>query len=524
MVHCMILNTRAPPTKPGRRQKTILVSIHDAKSFLELLDGRVGEGLEDVGFLGHLDTGCGLSCRSESKLKMAPPASELKAMTDAFEGIDRLAEGAPRTDGAPNFRRLPGFPLFGTGQTSVEGFEKCLEPVLKKYGDEKHIFWVNLRQEPVVYVNGKPYTARDPAKVNFHLEVNNPEECTAMENDFAEEIKKRGEDFKYFKDQFGEHPEERASNEELSEKLAGVTTLNEIYGAIKDKVPKLEPIRIPMNQEKAPEEANFDQIVAMLKDTTASCPVIFNCQAGISRTTTAIVCAALVKELQLTRELDRMRGLGPDDILDALKKKKLGLPGIDIEVQEDRNAMQMGEFEVIKELLEAFPAAKIAKAQVDKLIDLAAPPPRGTGVENIRECIIESKMTFDVSSDDWQAYLKAKIMNNIERYFYLIVFAMYIREVGPKGFPQTFKQFMDENSGLRTMIEEGRGKLAWDMFGDLPRGHHKNNSMHKLASKTMIEILPDNLANHVEKKCGSLAGTPDFFDVIGQVSWYEPEA
>merc|ERR1719211_147976 len=219
----------------------------------------------------------------------------------------------------------------------------------------------------------------------------------------------------------------------------------------------------------------------MLKETTASCPVIFNCQAGISRTTTAMVTAALVKELQLTRELDRMRGIVPDDILDALKKKKLA----------------------------AYPAAKVAKAQVDKLIDLAAPPPRGTGVENIRECIIESKMTFDVSSDDWQAYLKAKIMNNIERYFYLIVFAMYIRAEGPKGFPQSFKQFMDEHSGLRTMIAEGRGKLewerkipdeklaelkdmlssadfkanmpkvikriyelSWDMFGDLPRGHH----------------------------------------------------
>jgi len=337
-----------------------------------------------------------------------------------------------------------------------------------------------------------------------------------------------------------------------------VTTLNEIYSAIKEKVPKFEPIRIPTNQEKAPVEANFDQIVTMLKDTTASCPVIFNCQAGISRTTTAMVTAALVKELQLTRELDRMRGIVPDDILDALKKKKLGLPGIDFEVQEDRNAMQMGEFEVIKELLAAYPAAKVAKAQVDKLIDLAAPPPRGTGVENIRECIIESKMTFDVSADDWQAYLKAKIMNNIERYFYLIVFAMFIREVGPKGFPQSFLQYMDAHGDLRTMIEEGRGKLewerkipdekleelkvllaaedfkgnmpkiikriyelSWDMFGDLPRGHHKNNSMHKLASKTMIEILPPNLAEYVEKKCGSLAGTPDFFDVIGQVSWYE---
>jgi len=492
---------------------------------------------------------------------MAPPAAELKAMTDAFDGIDRLAEGAPRTEGAPNFRRLPGFPIFGTGQTTIEGFENCLEPVLKKYCDEKSVFWVNLRQEPVVYVNNKPFTARDPAKVNFHLEINCPEECAKIETEFAEEVKKRGEEFKYYKDMFGEHPEERATNEEVTEKLEGITTLNEIYATLKEKVPKLEALRIPMNQEKAPAEENFDQIVALLKDTTASCPVIFNCQAGISRTTTAIVTAAIIKELQLGRELERMRGIVPDDILDALKKKKLGLPGIDIEVTEDRNAMQMGEFDVIKELLEAFPAAKIGKAQVDKLIDLASSPPRGTGVENIRECIIESKMTFDVSSDDWQAYLKEKIMSNIERYFYLIVFAMYVRDVGNKGFNQSFQQFMDANSQLRTMIAEGRGRLewerkipdekleelkgllscpefkenmskiikriyelSWDMFGDLPRGLHKNNSMHKLASKTMIEILPENLAAHIEKKCGSLATTPDFFDVIGQVSWYEPTA
>merc|ERR1711935_1160114 len=170
-------------------------------------------------------------------------------------------------------------------------------------------------------------------------------------------------------DQFGEHPEERANNEEFSEKIASVTTLNEIYAAVKDKVAKLEPLRIPMNQEKAPAEENFDQIVTLLKDTAASCPVIFDCQAGISRTTTAIVCAALVKELQLTRELDRMRGIVPDDILDALKKKKLGLPGIDVEAPEEKNDMMAGRFEVIRELLEAYSKddqGKIAKAQVDK--------------------------------------------------------------------------------------------------------------------------------------------------------------
>ena len=59
---------------------------------------------------------------------------------------------------------MPGFPVFGTGQPTLAGFDKVMEPIIKKYGDEKIIYWANLRQEPVVYVNGKPYTARDPEK------------------------------------------------------------------------------------------------------------------------------------------------------------------------------------------------------------------------------------------------------------------------------------------------------------------------------------------------------------------------
>jgi hypothetical protein len=51
-------------------------------------------------------------------------------------------------------------------------------------------------------------------------------------------------------------------------------------------------------------------------------------------------------------------------------------------------------------------------------------------------------------------------------------------------------------------------ELSWEQFSDLPRGHHKNNSMHKLASKTMIEILPEKLTSYIEGKCGSLATTP----------------
>ena len=43
--------------------------------------------------------------RIENNIKMAE-ISACKAMTDHFEGIDKLVKEAPHTDGAPNFRRV----------------------------------------------------------------------------------------------------------------------------------------------------------------------------------------------------------------------------------------------------------------------------------------------------------------------------------------------------------------------------------------------------------------------------------
>ena len=68
---------------------------------------------------------------------MAPPVSELKAMTDAFEGIDRLAEGAPRTDGAPNFRRV-------SSSTERHDLDICyVTPYLYHQGNFCFLFFLN---------------------------------------------------------------------------------------------------------------------------------------------------------------------------------------------------------------------------------------------------------------------------------------------------------------------------------------------------------------------------------------------
>ena len=88
-----------------------------------------------------------------------------------------------------------------------------------------------------------------------------------------------------------------------------------------------------------------------------------------------------------------------------------------------------GEFDVIKGLLENYPIMVEAKRKIDrvgfpttslnlsnlttttmkgceyeifKVIDICGPTPKGTGLQNMREAIIESKWKYDVSTEDKQ--------------------------------------------------------------------------------------------------------------------------
>ena len=93
--------------------------------------------------------------------------------------------------------------------------------------------------------------------------------------------------------------------------------------------------------------------------------------------------------------------------------------------QDDEDPFIKGEFDVIKELLEKFPAAVEGKKKIDRVIDVCGPTPKGTGIQNLRECIIETKWKYDVASEDKQVGWKVIILDFMERYFYLICFATY---------------------------------------------------------------------------------------------------
>merc|ERR1712080_284029 len=91
------------------------------------------------------------------------------AMADHFDKIQKLPDPVV---GAPNFHRIPGYKVYSTGQPTITGLKNVLEKVTGTiYPKDGKIIWLNLRQEPVVYVNGEPICARPPNKIGEYAEL-----------------------------------------------------------------------------------------------------------------------------------------------------------------------------------------------------------------------------------------------------------------------------------------------------------------------------------------------------------------
>merc|ERR1712048_165173 len=271
------------------------------------------------------------------------------------------------------------------------------------------------------------------------------------------------------------------------------------------------------------------------------------------------------------------------------------VPGVNLELlrmdkyelEKDKDALFRGEFEVVRELVAALPEGDAAKRECDKVIDKNGPAPKGTGIKQLRENIAESKLSYEIMDDAAQAFLKSKIMDNIHKYFYLIVFAGYMREAstaardgiteedkGAVALPssgkcsipakeltvgKSFVEFMGENSSLRAMVDTGKGNLQWErdippaalsnlenlaksnfkgnlgqiihdiyqtahqMFSDMPQGDHKKRAKYRFASKTLMRILPDAQRGEVEGLIEKGKMTLDLYEILGVCTWIEPK-
>jgi len=466
----------------------------------------------------------------------------------------KLDHSVGTPDSIPNMRQIPGFPVHGMGQPQEEGFAQLAAKLPK----EKTI-WFNMRQEPVVYLNGVPCAPRkqDSPHENITLNTIKSSELDGYEVKFAKEVQamlKDGALLVHKDNNFQENPMER---EDVTQtiKVDTVKELSKILSSLAETtMPGLTVVRVPFQEERPLPEDCFDLIVSQLaNESPSTTQCIFSSQKGQGRCTLGTVVASIIKASQMIVKLNKMveEGMAERSWADSIIKKKFEEP---IASEDLKDPFLRGEFDVIKELMEKVPATVAGKVLADKMIDLCGVPPEGTGIQNIRKCIIQTKYKYDASTEDKQVVWKRMIINFIERYFYVICFATYARAAAKDGFKTTFAAWMNENSSLRQMIEEGKDKLEWYRkvdetkvselrgmisgpdykeklgtivshlyklafltYADIPRGPIKDNLMRKLACKTLMEILPQDVTNKVQQDIQEKKLPMDFDTVMGLV-------
>merc|ERR1711953_1378667 len=154
--------------------------------------------------------------------------------------------------------------------------------------------------------------------------------------------------------------------------------------------------------------------------------------------------------------------------------------------------------------------------------------------------------------DAAQAFLKTKIMDNIQKSFYLTGGKVSTPTESLK-LKDTFVNWMESKKELRNICDEGKlqwereipqealdnlnnlattdfkanlGKIIHDiyltghnLFKDMPQGDHTKRAQYRFASKTLMRILPDNLKTEVEALINQKTMTLDLYEILGQCTW-----
>merc|ERR1719186_497820 len=437
---------------------------------------------------------------------------------------------------------------------------------------DKKIIWFNMRQEPTVYINGEPVCARPPNKIGEYAELGNVT-SKQLEEDEAEFVRVcEGQ----MKANDNKVKVVDVNKQEKEVEVKTIVTLQESIAALLEKFPGLVHIRVPICNSASPNEVDFDTITAAMVGSSINTPIIVNDQVGLSRATTGSVIACLFKEFQINASFEGLVETVPGVNLDLLKMDKYTM-------DPAKDPLFPGEFPVVLALLEKLKGGKEAKNECDKVIDKnGTPKTGGNGIKQLRENIAESKLSYEIMDDAAQAFLKVKIMDNIHKYYYLIVFTAYMREMAevarttmtdeqkaaltlPGGktaipgnqlkLPRTFAAFMEEHSDLRGLIDSGKGDLQWErdipaaalanleklasgdfkanlgkiihdiyqtahlMFSDMPQGDHKKRAKYRFASKTLMRILPAPVKAEVEGLIEKKAITLDLYEILGKCTW-----
>ncbi|XP_007454619.1 PREDICTED: paladin isoform X2 [Lipotes vexillifer] len=351
---------------------------------------------------------------------------------DVAEKMDVL--GTLQSCGAPNFRQVRGgLTVFGMGQPSLSGFRRVLQKLQKDGHRECVIFCV--REEPVLFLRADedfvPYTPRDKQSLHENLHGLGPGvQVERLELAIRKEI----HDFAQLSENkyYVYHSTEDLRGEPHTVAVKGeddVHVTQEVYKRPLFLRPTYRYHRLPLPEQGAPLEAQFDAFVSVLRETPSLLllreahgpppALLFSCQTGVGRTNLGMVLGTLIL----------LHHSGTASRPEAAPTKTKPLP--------------MEQLQVVQSFLHMVPQGRRMVEEVDRAITACAE------LHDLKEGVLEHQRELEGSPPQTPAQesggqrgVQQRALRSLEQYFYLVLFNYYLHEQYPLAFALSFSRWL----------------------------------------------------------------------------------
>lgn len=362
--------------------------------------------------------------------------------------------------GAPNFKQVfAEMPVWSLAQPEANAVEPILHHINRPDKDCNNCVWINVREEPLVYIDGVPFVLRDPYASLRNIRVYSgisADRIERMEERLAEDLQDEAE--KYENRQLLVHYE--SVNNSDGEDEEGPRQLNAKWISVKSvHTPKevfssfdMKYVRLPVTSEDAWGPSDIDCLVQLMideKKNDCETAFIFNDQMGTGRCIQGAILAAQI--------LQWANGETIQQLLASFHQN------------EDHKGQSMLAFRVVHSVLRLIHAGLECKRLVDRLIERS-----GSDMLSI----ILQEPTTDLRS-------LRKSVGSLKRYFVLLLVQAWLVEHSPPC-----KLNLKEEAKQRMTTDEQEDELVSEQ-GTI----HRRPSMSFAPSKPFIRFS-DWLSRH----------------------------
>ncbi|QRW17895.1 paladin [Rhizoctonia solani] len=350
--------------------------------------------------------------------------------SDQWKSEGRNA-GAESLRGATNFRNIPGTNIYALGQPNEEAIGAVVRRVKEEYPNVNKVAWINLREEPIIYVNGVAHCLR---RENYSLR--NMKDYGGISAGRLEILEDRLKndviaEVNSFQGRILLHAENTDGSvvpvwDEADPKDIAVP--KEVMSAQIENV-EIAYTRIPITSERPPDFTDIEALAdVVIRTDSERTPIVLNCQLGRGRSTVAAIVVLLLQEW-----LKSGRGRA------HARTPRRGTSMLSVPSRErDRDVLEPTprlSYQIINNLLRVIRRGPDVKRIVDDAIDQC------DQFMNLRESIEDARLRAEGSTDEQQKKRFIQIgLHGLRKYFELIVFQNFLMENDPDTV-QTFASF-----------------------------------------------------------------------------------